>query len=107
MENRIVIICFQWVLFIAPIFINLFIGLWLIHQYPKIQESILFGPVLWGLIVFETTIIGMVMDPAKEKQTIIEIIKIAFIIGLANSLFVFLFTPIFGAVLRISQCLKK
>lgn len=107
MENRNVIICFQCILFIAPIFINLFLGLWLLHQYPKFQESRLFGPVLWGLIVFETTIIGMVMDPSKEKQTIVEIIKIAFIIGLANSLFVFFFTPIFGVVYRIWQYLKK
>jgi hypothetical protein len=79
------------------------LGLWLIVRYLGFQHrlAMMFFALLMGIVFFEGSIIGMVIDPRSSSVGWTKLFTTAGLIGIGTTLFVLIFTPIYITLIKI------
>ncbi len=79
------------------------LGLWLIAHFVGFENrwTMILVALLIGLIFFEGSLVGMLIDPRASLSGLFEKVRIASIIGLVAFIFVLIFTPVFRGLSHI------
>src|SRR5574339_229873 len=79
------------------------LGFWLIAHFVGFENrwAMILVALLIGLIFFEGSLIGMLIDPRASLSGPFEKARIASIIGLIAFICVLIFTPVFRGLTRI------
>lgn len=78
------------------------IGLWLIISYVGFQRKlgVIFFALLMGLVLFEASVIGMIIDPRSGSFGWTKLIGIAGLIGTATSILVLAFSWVYANLIK-------
>jgi len=101
--SKIVLISLQCGAFVFIPLITLVLGIMFIIRKPGFEHrfSSLAGAILIGLVFFEASLIGMLMDPRSISVSLIKLIEIAGAMGLTVFVLVLLFGPIYQRLLQM------
>ena len=80
-----------------------FLGLWIIRKTigHKVKSSLISIALLVGLVFFEGSVIGMIIDPRFQVDRLTFVIGHSIIIGFITAIIVFVFTKLFNYVVRV------
>ncbi len=80
-----------------------FLGLWVIRKTRglKAKSSLIAIALLVGLVFFEGSAIGMIMDPRFQVDRLTYVIGKSILIGFITAIIVFVFTKLFNHVVRV------
>jgi hypothetical protein len=84
-------------------FSTFFLGLWIIRKTigHKAKISLIAIALLVGLIIFEGSVIGMIIDPRFQVDRLTYVIGQSLLIGFITAIIVFVFTKLFNHVVRV------
>src|ERR1051325_2577063 len=97
---NILIMLLQCGAFIIIPLVTLIIGAWKITYFKEKYQYFSMSALI-GFVFFEGSLIGMIIDPRSRNSSFSNMLFIAFIIGSAATLFVFLLTPIYAKLLHL------
>lgn len=79
------------------------LGLWLIHRLIGFQNRLasVLIVMLIGIVFFEGTLIGTLLDPKAAASNIVDKLKISGLVGAGALILVLIFLPIYQALYRL------
>ncbi len=101
--NKLLLMFLQCGAFVLIPLSTFFVGLWIIVKLVGMNSriSVILIAIVIGISFFEASAIGMLVDPRASLSRLSEIFKISSVLGLAVTISVLAFIPIYRGIVNM------